>query len=249
MKKGYIFAGAGIIAVSLALVILRNTYARASTVPDIFRPSVVMANVPKGAVMYESVDGKATDLIISGAKVEILRDIGARWYYIRHKNSMGWVKGVCLDIPPDRPTNTAQLSDKVITDYANSALKSRTPHVVWVDIDRQRVYVLKGENGKREIEKRIVCSTGRNKTPTTRGSFETGDKGERFYSERLKSGAKYWMRFNGSYLFHSVAMDREGNITDPTLGRKSSGGCVRMSVEDAKWFYDNIERNTAVWVY
>lgn len=249
MKRGYIFAGAGLIAVSLLIVILRNTYVRADTVPNILRPSAVTAVVPKGAVVYDTADGKAVDLIVSGSKVEILRDIGAQWYYIRHKNSMGWVKGICLDIPPDRPTNTAQLSDKVITDYANSALESKTPHFVWVDIDRQTVYVLKGAKGSWELEKRIVCSTGRNKTPTTRGNFETGDKGEWFYSERLKSGARYWMRFNGSYLFHSVAMDRNRNITDPTLGTKSSSGCVRMSVEDAEWFYNNIERNTAVWVF
>ena len=59
----------------------------------------------------------------------------------------------------------------------------------------------------------------------------------------------YWSRFNGSYLFHSVAMDKDKNITDNILGKRRSSGCVRMSVDDAKWFFENIEAGTKVWIY
>ncbi|WP_278279724.1 L,D-transpeptidase [Clostridium sp. DMHC 10] len=30
------------------------------------------------------------------------------------------------------------------------------------------------------------------------------------------------------------------------LGTKASHGCVRLSIEDAKWMYDNIPRDTLV---
>ena len=249
VKKKYILLSFGIIMVVSALFIVKKEIVDANTIPSVIRSSAVFAAVPQGAVMYDNINGNAINLILSGGKVEILKDVSGKWYYVRYKNRLGWVKGSSLDIPPDRSTNTSRLSDKVILDYANSELKSKTNHFVWVDIDRQRVYILRGEKGNWEIEKRIVCATGRNKTPTVRGVFEISDRGNWFYSERLESGAMYWVRFNGSYLFHSVAMDKNKQITDDVLGKKRSSGCVRMSVEDAKWFFDNIETGTKVWVY
>lgn len=249
LKKGVILFGVGFIIAVSSLFIIRNEIAGANTIPSVIRSSEVIADVPKGAVLYDNIEGKAVNLILSGQKVEILKDRGGEWYYVKYKEQKGWVKAVTLDIPPDRSTNTSVLSDSVILDYANRELESKTNHFVWVDIDRQRIYVLKGEKGNWSIEKRIVCATGRNKTPTVRGTFETGDRGQWFYSERLNSGAMYWVRFDGSYLFHSVAMDKDKNITDNVLGKRRSSGCVRMSVEDAKWFFENIEAGTGVWVY
>ena len=126
-----------------------------------------------------------------------------------------------LKIPADRQTNTAQLSENVVLGYANKTFESNTKHFVWVDIDRQRVYVLVGKKGNWKIEKIIICATGVNKSPTTRGTFEISDKGTWFYSDRLKSGAMYWSRFNESYLFHSVAMDKNRNVTDSVLGENA----------------------------
>jgi lipoprotein-anchoring transpeptidase ErfK/SrfK len=92
------------------------------------------------------------------------------------------------------------------------------------------------------------CSTGLNKSPTTRGQFALSDRGEWFYSYRLASGAKYWIRFNGQYLFHSIPMD-ENKIIIPgedVVGQKSSNGCVRLLLDDIKWIYDNIPDGTIV---
>ncbi|MDO4299767.1 MAG: L,D-transpeptidase family protein [Clostridia bacterium] len=249
MKKRYILLSFGLVVAISVLFVVKKEIVDANTIPSVIRPSAVFAAVPQGAVLYDNVDGNAVNLILSGEKVEILKDRNEKWYYVRYKNRLGWVKNTALSIPPDMSTNTSKLSDKVILDYANSSLESKTSHFVWVDIDRQRVYILKGENGKRSIEKRIVCATGHNTSPTVRGLFEISDRGKWFYSERLGSGAMYWVRFNGSYLFHSVAMDKDKKITDDVLGRKRSSGCVRMSVEDAEWFFNNIETGTGVWIY
>ncbi len=234
------------LAVSLSF--LGIVIASEDMIPSFINSSAVYAGVPKGAVVYESIDGKPIDMILSGAKVEILKDRGAKWYYVRFKNKLGWVKAQTLDIPHDRPADTSVLSNNIIENYANNNIASETRHYVWVDIERQRVYVLKGEKGSWKVEKRITCASGSNKSPTTRGHFKISERGTWFYSERLGSGAMYWVRFNGSYLFHSVAMDRDRNITDPVLGQKHSSGCVRMSVEDAKWFFENIEEKTPVWI-
>ncbi len=249
MLKKIVMVCAGIFVGGFLLFAIKNEVADANTIPDVIKSSEVIAQVPKGAVLYDNIEGKAMEELLSGEKVEILKDRNAQWYYVKYRDKKGWIKAAALDIPADKNTNTAVLSDSVIIEFADRELKSRTNRFVWVDIDRQRVYVLKGENGSWNVERRIVCATGKNVTPTIRGLFETGDKGEWFYSERLKSGAMYWVRFEGSYLFHSVAMDKDRKITDGVLGERRSSGCVRMSVSDAKWFYDNIETGTGVWVY
>jgi len=100
----------------------------------------------------------------------------------------------------------------------------------------------------------MVCSTGipdtDNATPT--GDFvinATGQKrGTWFYSNQYQEGAKYWVGFvGGTYLFHSVPMDKKGKIiaTEAAkLGTPASHGCVRLSVDDAFWFYSTIPSGT-----
>ena len=46
--------------------------------------------------------------------------------------------------------------------------------------------------------------------------------------------------------------EKGGAVTQSSvnnLGRKASHGCVRLSVEDAKWIYNNCPVNTKVVVY
>jgi lipoprotein-anchoring transpeptidase ErfK/SrfK len=42
-------------------------------------------------------------------------------------------------------------------------------------------------------------------------------------------------------------MDENQNVKDYTLGKRASAGCLRLSVIDSKWVYDNIPNNTTVW--
>ena len=65
---------------------------------------------------------------------------------------------------------------------------------------------------------------------------------------------RYVVRFNGKILFHSVPYIEESPNTLEweeynKLGQNASLGCVRMSVEDAKWIYDNCKPGTVVVVY
>lgn len=62
---------------------------------------------------------------------------------------------------------------------------------------------------------------------------------------------QYVTQWQGNYLFHSVmyswpgesAIDRSAYSR---LGQKASAGCIRMTVRDAKWIYDNLEQGTYV---
>ena len=101
--------------------------------------------------------------------------------------------------------------------------------------------------------KAMVCSVGMDgKTPT--GTFVTpGTK----YEWRLLSGnvyGQYATRINGPYLFHSgpYFTKDKGDLEYAEynkLGSPASLGCIRLSVEDAKWVYENCPEGTTVVIY
>lgn len=208
------------------------------------------------AVMREAVRLKAAMsdsagvvvLVPAGAMVEILRDSGCAWYFVRDKNGKeGWVRGAALDIPPDEPTDTSTLSQAELETYVSvMGFDSRTKYLTVVDLKRQQTHVFKGAKHKWTLERSLTVSTGKNESPTIRGAFELDNRGLWFYSERLGSGGRFWVRFDGPYMFHSVAMDKNGNVIDDTLGHKRSSGCVRLSLADAEWFYKTVPDNTRV---
>jgi len=123
---------------------------------------------------------------------------------------------------------------------------------MWIDVDitKQRVYVMQGDSVVREM----TASTGMAGYETPLGTFHIQNRGEWFYSEKYQEGAQWWVSFKdwGVYLFHTVPMDRDRNIIQSEadkLGQPASHGCVRLSVEDAKWIYDNIEEGAKVVIH
>ena len=122
------------------------------------------------------------------------------------------------------------------------------------DISDQMVYVK--QNNK------VVCamptSSGLDKNPdnsTPRGEFVIEpERGEWFFAQQYKEGAKYWVSFknHGEFLFHSVVMDENQQIIEAEaqkIGQKASHGCFRMSLSDAKWIYDHIQTGTKVIIH
>ncbi len=216
----------------------------------IIKSSPVIATVVHNAKLYDAVKGKVIGDLEQGQQVEILQDRSWSWYEIAFGDIKGWVKAKALDIPPDPPTNLSRYSNEQLEAFINSKhLDSKTPYLIWVHIDTQLVHIFKGSLDKWYLHKTMVCSTGTNDSPTTRGLFTVSDRDTWMYTPRLGSGAKNWVRFNNTYLFHSVAYAKDGKtVIDDTLGVRSSAGCVRLSLDDSQWIYDNIESGTTVWV-
>ncbi|MDR1209533.1 MAG: L,D-transpeptidase family protein [Clostridiales bacterium] len=184
-----------------------------------------------------------------GEPLEILMDRSEQWYYTRRADgSLVWVRAESLAIPPDEPAASDDLSVEFLEYYARENLTSDTGYVVMTEIYRQRTRIFRREGGNWRLVRSLPCSTGRNASPTTRGRFRITERGGWFYSWRLGSGARYWVRFNDTYLFHSVAMDRSRRVVDPTIGEKASSGCVRFGLADAKWFYETVPDGTAVYI-
>ena len=126
----------------------------------------------------------------------------------------------------------------------------------YIKINRQQNVITiyePDENGEYTIPvKAILCSTGLyNATP--RGVFHLSSK---YIWRELHGGVygQYASRITGGVLFHSVPYASKNKSTlywdkYNKLGQQASMGCVRLTVEDAKWIYDNCPSGTAVEVY
>lgn len=107
-------------------------------------------------------------------------------------------------------------------------------------------------NGKYKAVKAMLCSCGGGGTPL--GTFRTSSK-YRWHTLMGPSYGQYCTRITGGVLFHSVWYYQNGNkATQSTvqfnrLGTTASHGCVRLSVADAKWVYDNCPSGTKVTIY
>ncbi len=121
---------------------------------------------------------------------------------------------------------------------------------VEVNVPYQEVYVYKNN----DLIKTMVCSTGIESKPTPMGYYYMDGKGKYFFSEKYGQGGYYWMNFlDNIYLFHSVPVDYNKNIIKneaQKLGEKASHGCVRLSMNDAKWLYSNVPaKDTLVYIH
>lgn len=127
------------------------------------------------------------------------------------------------------------------------SLDSGSNYLIHVDLTNQKTYVYSGCINKWNLIKTLICSTGIDSKKTPEGSYTIKEKGDWFFSEKYKQGGKYWLQFDGNYLFHSIPYDKsKKNILDYTLGTPASHGCIRLSEADSKWLYDNIPSGSKV---
>lgn len=111
----------------------------------------------------------------------------------------------------------------------------------------------KDSNGKyTKPVKAMVCSTGRY-TPTS-GVYRTLGKGN-WWPLMGDVFGQYSTWICGDILFHSVPYLESGNKSSleywayDQLGQRVSMGCVRLTVADAKWIYNNCPVGTQVEFY
>lgn len=224
------------------------------TIMALVIPSPVIASTTSGATLMAmaSASSPVIQAMMDSQTVEIIKDYSGLWYFVKdcHTGKRGWIHAEHLDIPDNTETITIPMSRKQMECYVNmTGYESDTEYLVWTDIGRQKTHIFKGKKGEWQWLWSILCTTGSNTSPTIRGLFKISDRGEWFYSDRLRSGAKYWVRFHDAYLFHSHIMDKNKDVIDTTLGRRKSNGCVRMSVEDARWFYQQIPTGSTVLIH
>ena len=130
------------------------------------------------------------------------------------------------------------------------------PFYIIVDVKNQIVRVYgRDENGEFTVPVReMLCSTGKVGTPSPVGDWVlNGRKAKWCYFPKWGDYARYWTRINSKVAFHSPIYYATSNTAMKTasykmLGNRASHGCVRLSVPDAKWIYDNVGAGTVVTI-
>jgi hypothetical protein len=112
----------------------------------------------------------------------------------------------------------------------------------------------KDKNGEYNVPvKAMACSVGVSGRTIT-GTFQTKEK----YRWKALMGdvwGQYATRIVGGILFHSVYYYENGDPASLAtkqynkLGTAASHGCIRLTVGDAKWIYDNCASGTTVIIY
>jgi len=151
-------------------------------------------------------------------------------------------------------TVTAVMSTATLSFGATSKSK------YWIKVNAQAnvATVYKKVDKKWKPYRAMLCSCGTGK----KGSGEDTPTGTYYVQSRWKwlqmvGGVygRYVVQFYGDFLFHSVPYEYYGDLDSMPakefnkLGRDASHGCVRLSIMDSKWVYDNIPRGTKVTVY
>ena len=135
------------------------------------------------------------------------------------------------------------------------------PYMITVDKVGQIVTVYTtNEEGKYEkLVRQMICSTGQNIDKLPDGVYPLKANRKEWCDMLSRTDtylfAQYTTQITGSFLFHSVPYTLNGDKSSLSesryaeLGQAVSGGCIRLTVEGAKWIYDNCPAGTPVVVF
>lgn len=130
------------------------------------------------------------------------------------------------------------------------------PFAITVDVNNQVTTVYgRDENGDYTVVVRqMLCSTGTRSYPSDVGEWTLSGRTARWcYFPKWGGYAQYWTKINSSIAFHSVCYTAVDTMalsvsSYKNLGKRASHGCIRLTVADAKWIYNNVGEGTVVTV-
>ena len=136
--------------------------------------------------------------------------------------------------------------------FSTEAVAKPFPYRIEVILERQVVEVYKRNMfGQYDLVQSFKCSTGLHDS-TPRGIFLDGHPLHRWHHfQKFYCWAQYSFEIEGDILFHSViySSDNEKTLRSGSLyalGNPASHGCVRLTVNDAKWLFENCKRGENV---
>ena len=170
--------------------------------------------------------------------------------------------------PGGETSSSGDASSEIITDddplvNAHNTTKGSEEFPYYICVNRKQnmiiVYTMDDDGYYTVPYKAFVCSVGLpdpendGAVNTPIGTFNTTNQ----YTWRLLEGnvyGQYATRIVDHILFHSVPYYEQSKDTLEweeynKLGQAASLGCIRMTVEDAKWIYDNCPKGTTVTIY
>lgn len=185
-----------------------------------------------------------------GQQVHVKRASSGRSYYLEGKNgttvTVPW-GSVAIQTTP--VTKQAATTEQIEAFINSKDLSSRTNHLIWTDIYRQRTYVFQGSKNNWKLIKNVLCITGKDTTPTPRGLYALTSRVPSF-GQGYKAKNAYGF-IGTTYLYHSVLYTNDGKhvqTRNNTVGHKQSTGCIRLTPADSLWLYNNMASGTTVYI-
>lgn len=141
------------------------------------------------------------------------------------------------------------------TQQISAAEPKKSPYLIKVNRYYNTITVYEqDENGEYNVPaKAMACSVG-TASRTITGTFPLKEK-HRWKALMGDVWGQYASRIVKGILFHSVYYYENGNPASLAtaqynkLGKAASHGCIRLTVADAKWIYDNCPTGTSVVIY
>lgn len=130
------------------------------------------------------------------------------------------------------------------------------PYGITVDVTNQvvTVYGLDENGGYTIVVRQMLCSTGTTGYPSDVGDWVLTGRTARWCDFPEWGGhAQFWTKINASIAFHSVIYNSYDTMdlsikSYNNLGKRASHGCIRLTVADAKWIYDNCGEGVVVTI-
>lgn len=168
---------------------------------------------------------------------------GGNWYYVKSNGLMvtGW--------------NTVGSYQYYFNDGGamSQDLRSMVGGPYDIEVNRAKCCITVYKKNTNIPVVSFVTSVGMPNTPTPTGVFYT-DRIHRWKELMGPSWGQYATHVVAGIYFHSVAGSAPNPYALPAgeynrLGAPASHGCIRMTVADAKWIYDNCGLGTKVTIY
>lgn len=130
------------------------------------------------------------------------------------------------------------------------------PFAITVDVTNQVTTVYGRDNAGdyTVVVRQMLCSTGTKGYPSDVGEWVLSGRTARWcYFPKWGGHAQYWTKINSSIAFHSVVYNTVDTMdlsvsSYKNLGKRASHGCIRLTVADARWIYENCGAGTVVTV-
>jgi len=155
-------------------------------------------------------------------------------------------------------TTTTQTTTTTTTEYREEVVLEH-PYLIQVDKTAQVVSVFTtNEEGKYEkLVRQMICSTGIEPQKFRDGMYELSGlryEWRTMLSHNRPMYAQYSTVIYRHFMFHAVPCSLNGYNNSlyeneyKKLGTACSGGCIRLTVEGAKWIFENCPEGTPVCV-
>ena len=157
-----------------------------------------------------------------------------------------------------KETWEALFSDSAVPASATPVPPTPVPYFIEVDVANQvtKVYTRDENDEFTVLYRAFLCSTGTTGYPSDIGTWTLSGR-RALWAQFPKWGngtAQYWTQINPNIAFHSVIYEEYDTTklkvsSFNALGRRASHGCIRLTVPDARWIYNNCGAGVQVWIH